>query len=128
MHSGQIFKDCKNRLKKLISLNRLNLFLIFNAFYFVLVVDDFPEEVHDTNVESELKEEDETFEKTMEVSNVKSEQTETSYEPELKVEDETFEEDKEMDKFKAEQVEQAEYEADLEAELKSYANLEEKLW
>ena len=76
------------------------------------MVDDFPEEVHDTKVETaEISEESE-----LEAV-------------EKNAEDETFEETKELDKFYGfEQAEQAEYEADLEAELKSYGKPEEKIW
>ena len=95
--------------------------------YFVLVVDDFPEEVHDTKVETaEISESElEAVEKNVE-SELKPE--EKTFE-ELKAEDETVEETKELDKFYGfEQAEQAEYEADLEAELKSYGKPEEKIW
>ena len=82
----------RNGLKRL---NRLNLFLIFISC-FILVVDDFPEEVHVTKVE------------TAEISESKLEAVEKYVEPELKTEDETFEETKELGEFKAESAERAE--------------------
>ena len=112
------------------------------------MVDDFPEEVQETRVETaeiseseleavekyvepELKTEEKTFEETKEFlaeNAKKGEQDEISIEPELKAEDETFEETKELDKFYGfEQAEQSEYEADLEAELKTNGKAEEKI-
>jgi len=86
-------------------------------------------EAVEQTIEPELKAEDEHFEETKEFSKSKAEQAEISIEPELKTEVETFEETKELDKFYGfEQAELAEYEADLEAELKTYGKPEEKIW
>ena len=99
-------------------------------------MDDFPEEVHDEtkkgkralnpkNVEKaeQAVQEEKTFEETMEFwkeKAKKAEQAEKSIEQELKAEDDTFEETKKLDLFyESEQADLAEYEADLEAELKA---------
>ena len=56
------------------------------------MVDDYPEEVHDTKVE------------TAEISEPELEAVEKTIEPELKAEDETFKETEELGKFKAERA------------------------
>ena len=119
-------------------------------------MDDFPEEVHDAKVETaeeawefwakknkkaektekaenvkKAEQEEKTFEETMEFwkeKAKKAEQAEKSIEQELKAEDDTFEETKKLDKFYGfEQADLAEYEADLEAELKA-GKPEEKIY
>ena len=113
-------------------------------------MDGIPEEVHDTKVETaeeawkfwakktektekveKPEQEEKTFEETMEFwkeKAKKAEQAEISIEQELKAEDDTFEETKKLDKFYGfEQADLAEYEADLEAELKA-GKSEEKIW
>ena len=105
-------------------------------------MDDFPVEVHDAKVETaeeawefwakknkkaEKTERLETMEFWKEKAK-KAEQAKKSIEQELKAEDDTFEETKKLDKFYGfEQADLAEYEADLEAELKA-GKPEEKIY